>query len=35
MGAIVVSIFVSLLATISGLYFMYQDRKNRKSNGKG
>ena len=31
MGAIVVSICVSLLATISGLYFMYQDRKNRKS----
>ena len=31
MGAIVVSIFVSLLATISGLYFIYQDRKNRKS----
>ena len=29
MGAIVVSIFVSLIATIGGLYFMYQDRKNR------
>ncbi len=35
MGAIVASIFVSLVATIGGLYFMYQDRKNRKSNGKG
>ena len=31
MGAIVASIFVSLIATIGGLYFMYQDRKNRKS----
>ncbi len=31
MGAVIVSIFVSLLATISGLYFIYQDRKNRKS----
>ena len=31
MGAIVVSIFVSLIATIGGLYFMYQDRKDRKS----
>ena len=31
MGAIVVSIFVSLLATIGGLYFMYQDKKDRKS----
>jgi len=31
MGAIVASIFVSLVATIGGLYFMYQDRKNRKS----
>jgi len=31
MGAIVASILVSLLATISGLYFIYQDRKNRKS----
>ncbi len=31
MGAIVASIFVSLVATISGLYFMYQDKKNRKS----
>jgi len=30
MGAIVASIFVSLVATIGGLYFMYQDRKNRK-----
>ena len=35
MGAIVTSIFVSLVATIGGLYFMYQDKKNRKSNGKG
>ncbi len=31
MGAIVASIFVSLVATIGGLYFMYQDRKDRKS----
>ena len=31
MGAIVASIFVSLVATIGGLYFMYQDRKNHKS----
>ena len=31
MGAIVVSFFVSLIATIGGLYFMYQDRKDRKS----
>ena len=31
MGAIVVSIFVSLIATIGGLYFIYQDRKDRKS----
>ena len=31
MGAIAASIFVSLVATIGGLYFMYQDRKNRKS----
>jgi len=31
MGAIVASIFVSLVATIGGLYFIYQDRKNRKS----
>jgi len=31
MGAIVASIFVSLVATIGGLYFMYQDKKNRKS----
>ena len=31
MGAVIVSIFVSLLATISGLYFIYQDRKDRKS----
>ena len=31
MGAIIASIFVSLVATIGGLYFMYQDRKNRKS----
>ena len=31
MGAVVASIFVSLVATIGGLYFMYQDRKNRKS----
>ena len=31
MGAIVASIFVSLIATIGGLYFMYQDRKDRKS----
>ena len=31
MGAVIVSIFVSLLATISGLYFMYQDKKDRKS----
>ena len=30
MGAVIVSIFVSLLATISGLYFIYQDKKNRK-----
>ena len=29
MGAVIVSIFVSLLATISGLYFIYQDRKKR------
>ena len=35
MGAVIVSIFVSLIATIGGLYFMYQDRKNAKSNGKG
>jgi len=35
MGAIVASIFVSLVATIGGLYFMYQDKKDRKSNGKG
>ena len=35
MGAIVASIFVSLVATIGGLYFMYQDKKNRESNGKG
>ena len=35
MGAIVASIFVSLVATSGGLYFMYQDKKNRKSNGKG
>ena len=35
MGAIVASIFFSLVATIGGLYFMYQDKKNRKSNGKG
>ncbi|SUC37673.1 Uncharacterised protein [Prevotella pallens] len=31
MGAIVASIFVSLVATIGGLYFMYQDKKDRKS----
>ena len=31
MGAVIVSFFVSLIATISGLYFIYQDRKNRKS----
>ena len=31
MGAIVASIFVSLVATIGGRYFMYQDKKNRKS----
>ena len=31
MGAVVASIFVSLVATIGGLYFIYQDRKNRKS----
>ena len=31
MGAVVASIFVSLLATISGLYFIYQDKKDRKS----
>ena len=31
MGAIVASIFVSLIATIGGLYFMYQDKKDRKS----
>ena len=31
MGAVLVSIFVSLLATISGLYFIYQDKKDRKS----
>ena len=30
MGAIVASIFVSLVATIGGLYFIYQDKKNRK-----
>ena len=30
MGAVIVSIFVSLVATISGLYFMYQDKKNHK-----
>ena len=35
MGAVIVSIFVSLLATISGLYFMYQDRKTVSPNGKG
>ena len=29
MGAIVASILVALIATIGGLYFMYQDRKNR------
>lgn len=29
MGAIVASIFVSLVATIGGLYFMYQDKKDR------
>jgi len=29
MGAVIVSIFVSLIATIGGLYFMYQDRKKR------
>ena len=29
MGAIVASILVSLIATIGGLYFMYQDRKKR------
>ena len=28
MGAIVASILVSLIATIGGLYFMYQDKKN-------
>ena len=27
MGAIVASILVSLIATIGGLYFMYQDKK--------
>ncbi len=27
MGAVIVSIFVSLIATIGGLYFMYQDKK--------
>ena len=31
MGAIVASIFVSLVATIGGLYFMYQDKIDRKS----
>ena len=31
MGAIVASIFVALVATIGGLYFMYQDKKDRKS----
>ena len=31
MGAIVASIFVSLVATIGGLYFMYKDKKDRKS----
>ena len=31
MGAIVASIFVSLVATIGGLYFIYQDKKDRKS----
>ena len=31
MGAIVASIFVSLVATIGGLYFMYQEKKDRKS----
>ena len=31
MGAVVASIFVSLVATIGGLYFMYQDKKDRKS----
>ena len=31
MGAIVASIFVSLVATIGGLDFMYQDKKDRKS----
>ena len=29
MGAVIVSIFVSLIATIGGLYFIYQDRKKR------
>ena len=29
MGAVIVSILVSLIATIGGLYFMYQDRKKR------
>ncbi len=27
MGAIIVSIFVSLVATIGGIYFMIQDKK--------
>ena len=35
MGAVIVSIFVSLIATIGGLYFMYQDRKTVNHNGKG
>ncbi len=30
MGAIIVSIFVSLVATIGGFYFMLQDKKNNK-----
>lgn len=28
MGAIIISILVSLIATIGGIYFMIQDKKN-------
>ena len=30
MGAIIVSIFVSLVATNGGIYFILQDKKNNK-----
>ena len=29
MGTLAVAILVSLIATIGGLYFMYQDKKDR------